>query len=286
MKLRINHLTQYDYSSVISLGLHRLYLLPQFRTYLSVSFQRLSISPQPAGLGDRIDLTGNSFKQAWFNEETDFLKIQSELVVETKEFNPFGFIIDPDFLKESLNSGKPVFSYPSENQDLISPFVRLTEFASAEHILNSTWKESSGITDWLARLTNLIYQNWNHIIRHEENIWDPGFTFSNKGGSCRDLAWMQMMILRQAGLATRFVSGYAFNPNLDDGHELHAWLEVYLPGAGWIGMDPSLGLLTGHHYIPLATHPEPKQTLPVQGTFAGEATANLHTRVDLELQKN
>ncbi len=286
MQLRINHITQYDYSSVISLGVHRLYLLPQFRTYLSVSSQSLTISPQPSGLGDRIDLAGNSYKQTWFNEETDFLKIQSELVVETKEFNPFGFIIDFDFLQGSLESGKPVFTYPSESQDLINPFVRLTEFASAESILNSTWKESSGITDWLARLTNLIYQNWTHLIRHEENIWDPGFTFSNKGGSCRDLAWMEMMMLRQAGLATRFVSGYAFNPNLDDGHELHAWLEVYLPGAGWIGMDPSLGLLTDHRYIPLATHPEPRKTLPVQGTFGGNATASLSTQVDLELQKN
>lgn len=286
MKLLINHITQYDYSSVISLGIHRLYLLPQFRTYLSVASQSLSISPQPSGLGDRIDLTGNSFKQIWFNEETDFLKIQSELLIETKEFNPFGFIIDFDFLKGSLDSGKPVFSYPSENPDLISPFVRLTDFASAGNILESTWEQSSGITDWLARLTNLIYQNWNHLIRHEENIWDPGFTFSNKGGSCRDLAWMEMMMLRQAGLATRFVSGYAFNPNLDDGHELHAWLEVYLPGAGWIGMDPSLGLLTDHHYIPLATHPEPRKTLPVQGTFGGNAIASLSTQVDLELQKN
>lgn len=285
MKLRINHLTHYEYSSVISLGIHKLYLQPQFRTYLSVSSQSLTISPQPSGLGDRIDLTGNNYKQTWFNAPTDFLKIQSELLIESKEFNPFGFIIDPAFLKKPMESGKPVFSYPSESSDLISPFVRLTEFASAADILDSTWKESSGITDWLARLTNLIYQNWTHIIRHEENIWDPGFTFSNKGGSCRDLAWMEMMMLRQAGLATRFVSGYAFNPNLDDGHELHAWLEVYLPGAGWIGLDPSLGLLTDHHYIPLATHPEPRQTLPVQGTFGGIAEASLSTRVDLELQK-
>ena len=285
MKLRINHITQYEYSSVISLGVHKLYLLPQFRTYLSVSSQSLSISPQPLGMGDRIDLTGNSYKQTWFYDPTDFLKIRSELLIETKEFNPFGFIIDPDFLKGPTESGKPVFSYPSESPELISPFVLLTEFASAADILDSTWKESSGITDWLARLTNLIYQNWAHVIRHEENIWDPGFTFSNKGGSCRDLAWMEMMMLRQAGLATRFVSGYAFNPNLDDGHELHAWLEVYLPGAGWIGLDPSLGLLTDHHYIPLATHPEPRQTLPVQGTFGGIAEASLSTRVDLELQK-
>jgi transglutaminase-like putative cysteine protease len=285
MKLRINHFTHYEYSSVISLGVHRLYLLPQFRTYLSVSSQNLRISPNPAGFGDRMDLVGNSFRQTWFNDLTDSLKIESELTIETKEFNPFDFIIDPDFLTGSMDSGKPVFSYSLENQDLISSYIRLTEFASAANLLNSTWEGSSGVTDWLARLTNSIYQNWNHLIRHEENIWDPGFTFSNGGGSCRDLAWMEMMLLRQTGLATRFVSGYAFNPNLDDGHELHAWLEVYLPGAGWIGLDPSLGLLTDHHYIPLATHPEPRQTLPVQGTFAGTATAELHTRVDLELLK-
>lgn len=286
MKLHIRHLTQYEYSSVVSLGVHKLYLLPQYRTYLSVSSQNLRISPTPDGFGDRIDLAGNSFRQTWFKDSSDSVKIESELMIETKEFNPFDFIIDPDFLKGSQESGQPVFSYPSENSDLISPFVRLTEFASADDLLKSTWEESVGMTDWLARLTNQIYQNWNHVIRHEENIWDPGFTFSNKGGSCRDLAWMEMMLLRQTGLATRFVSGYAFNPNLNDGHELHAWLEVYLPGAGWIGLDPSLGLLTDHQYIPLAAHPEPTQTLPVQGTFAGDATANLKTRVDLELIKN
>lgn len=96
MKLHIHHLTQYEYSSVISLGVHRLYLLPQFRTYLSVVSQKLSISPNPAGLGDKIDLAGNSFRQTWFNDPTDLLKIESELLIETKEFNPFDFIIDPD----------------------------------------------------------------------------------------------------------------------------------------------------------------------------------------------
>ena len=77
MKLRIDHITQYDYSSVISLGVHKLYLLPQFRTYLSVSSQKLSISPQPLGMSDRIDLPGNSYKQTWFNGPTDFLKIRT-----------------------------------------------------------------------------------------------------------------------------------------------------------------------------------------------------------------
>lgn len=286
MKLKINHLTQYNYSSDVSLGVHKLYLMPQFRTHISVLSQELKISPTPDGFGDRIDLAGNSFRQTWFKDLTDSVRIESELRIETKGFNPFDFIINPDFLEDSFESDKPLFSYPAENSDLISPFVRLTDFASSGDLLKSTWEESLGMTDWLARLTNLIYQNWNHEIRHEENIWDPGFTFANKAGSCRDLAWMEMMLLRQTGLATRFVSGYAFNPNLDDGHELHAWLEVYLPGAGWIGLDPSLGLLTDHQYIPLATHPEPTQTLPVQGTFAGKATANLHTRVDLELLNN
>jgi transglutaminase-like putative cysteine protease len=94
---------------------------------------------------------------------------------------------------------------------------------------------------------------------------------------------MEMDMLREIGLATRFVSGYAFNPELEDGHELHAWLEVFLPGAGWVGVDPSLGLFTDHSYIPLASHPDPKRTLPVQGSYIGSATSQLVTSVDLKL---
>jgi transglutaminase-like putative cysteine protease len=94
---------------------------------------------------------------------------------------------------------------------------------------------------------------------------------------------MEMDILREIGLATRFVSGYAFNPDLEDGHELHAWLEVFLPGAGWVGVDPSLGLFTDHTYIPLTSHPDPKRTLPVQGTFSGTSDSKLLTRVDVKL---
>ena len=89
-------------------------------------------------------------------------------------------------------------------------------------------------------------------------------------------------MLRELGLAARFVSGYAFNPDLEEGHELHGWLEVFLPGAGWIGLDPSLGLLTDHHHIPLASHPDPLRTMPVQGIFSGQATSQLETRVDIK----
>ena len=95
-----------------------------------------------------------------------------------------------------------------------------------------------------------------------------------------------MNLLGVLGLASRFVSGYAFNPELEGGHELHAWLEVFLPGAGWVGMDPSLGLLTGHSYVPLAFHPSPQKTLPVQGKYGGKSSSRLYTEVRVQLVKD
>jgi transglutaminase-like putative cysteine protease len=92
-----------------------------------------------------------------------------------------------------------------------------------------------------------------------------------------------MNILGNLGLGTRFISGYAFNPELDDGHELHAWLEVFLPGAGWIGLDPSLGLLTDHRYVPLASHAKSKLASPVQGSFSGQGGSTLTTKVQIKL---
>jgi transglutaminase-like putative cysteine protease len=118
-----------------------------------------------------------------------------------------------------------------------------------------------------------------HIIREEEDLWAADNTFRFQKGSCRDLAWMQMNMLGSLGLASRFVSGYAFNPEVASGHELHAWLQTYLPGAGWIGLDPSLGLLTNQLYVPLAYHPDPIQTLPVQGSYGGGAKSKLETDV-------
>lgn len=282
MLIQIRHVTRYDYEQAVNLGIHKLYLIPQHRPYFRIEHQKFTVNPEPEGRNFRQDLAGNWYKQCWFLGEFNSLEIQGEWIFKLQNFNPFGFILDRSFEENGWNHPFFQFSYEEKTAFLI-PFLQENEESHFQDYLFEVKKLSSGLVDFIVKLTQLIHQNWIHEIRIEENIWISKFTFQEKRGSCRDLALMEMEMLREIGLATRFVSGYAFNPELESGHELHAWLEVFLPGAGWVGVDPSLGLFTDHTYIPLASHPDPKRTLPVQGSYLGESTSHLSTRVDVKL---
>ncbi|TDQ18261.1 transglutaminase-like putative cysteine protease [Algoriphagus boseongensis] len=282
MLIQVWHHTQYLYSSPVVLGIHKLYLHPQHRPYFRIEHQKFEILPIPSGQNFRQDLAGNWYSQSWFTGETEQLEISTEWIFKLREFNPFAFILDKSFEDKGWNDPFFQFSY-EENTAFLIPFLQDKEENQFTDFLMEIKKLSTGLVDFLVNLTQAVYQGWEHQIRAEENIWEPGYTFENKTGSCRDLALMEIQMLRELGLASRFVSGYAFNPELEEGHELHGWVEVFLPGAGWIGLDPSLGLLTDHHHIPLASHPNPFRTLPVQGTFAGKADSELTTRVDIKL---
>ena len=132
-----------------------------------------------------------------------------------------------------------------------------------------------------AHLVREIHQGWTHELRPEHGILTPEECFDRKAGSCRDLTRMTMAILRNQGYPCRYVGGYCFVPELEDGHELHAWLEVYLPGSGWLGVDPSLGLLASEHHIPVATSFEPSRTMPVQGFYHGDAAAAMTANITI-----
>ena len=282
MLIQVWHHTQYEYSSEVTLGIHKLYLIPQHRPYFRVEHQKFHVLPEPDGQNFRQDLAGNWYKQCWFTGKTQSLEVSSEWIFKLQTFNPFGFIIDKSFEEMGWNHAFFQFSYEEKTAFLIL-FLSDRHETYFSDFIQEVKKSSLGLVDFLVSLTRVIHQNWVHEIRHEQNIWEADFTFSEKRGSCRDIALMEMEMLRELGLATRFVSGYAFNPELDEGHELHAWLEVFLPGAGWVGLDPSLGLLTDHRYIPLASHPDPTRTLPVQGSFAGNSESMLKTRVEMKL---
>ncbi|NVK48362.1 MAG: transglutaminase family protein [Cyclobacteriaceae bacterium] len=282
MLIKVHHQTHYTYTEKVGLGVHQLFLLPQYRPHFRIKNQEIKVDPQPEGKNDRQDLAGNWYQQVWFSGETDTFQIQTDWVFELYPFNPFGFIIDMDFEQSAWDAVNPKFHY-QKSKEFSRPFLNRRELIDYRPFLIPIKQRSKGLVDFLVNLTQEIYQNWPHLIRHEQNIWDPSFTFSEKKGSCRDLASMQMDMLRSLGLACRFASGYAFNPKLDDGHELHAWIEVFLQGAGWVGLDPSLGLLADHHYIPLAVHPEPYETMPVKGFYLGAAKSQLETFVDLKL---
>ncbi|WP_236021422.1 transglutaminase family protein [Algoriphagus oliviformis] len=282
MLIQVSHQSKYEYSSEVFLGIHKLYLIPQHRPYFRIEFQKFEVCPAPDGNSFRQDLAGNWYKQCWFTGQTSALQISGEWIFKLQNFNPFDFILDREFEEKGWKNPSFQFGYEDKTAFLI-PFIAENGPGIFQEFLLETKNQSAGLVDFLVKITKEINQGWKHIIRPEQNIWTAELTFSKKEGSCRDLAVMQMEMLRGLGLATRFVSGYAFNPDLREGHELHAWLEVFLPGAGWLGLDPSLGLFTDHRYIPLASHPDPARAMPVQGTFLGDSGSALKTHVDMRL---
>ncbi|MFC3880500.1 transglutaminase N-terminal domain-containing protein [Algoriphagus namhaensis] len=282
MKLAIQHLTRYTYGGPVVLGMHKLFLVPQYRSFQKVLKRDLIISPIPQGKAVRTDMVGNSFDLVWFDQPCSELEIRSDLLISCQEFNPFAFIIDPEFILTYDQNSSGLFSYSDETVELISAYVHSEIGDNGKQIAKEFFSKASDLLSFLVDLTSYVHTDWEHLIREEENLWTAEKTFKSKTGSCRDLAWMQMNLLGTLGLASRFVSGYAFNPELSTGHELHAWLEVYLPGAGWVGMDPSLGLLTDHSYVPLAFHPRPENTLPVQGKYGGQTDSKLFTEVSIQ----
>jgi len=274
MRLHIQHQTKYQYEEKVPLNPHQLFLIPQQRTYFTIKKANWDIFPQPVGKNQRINAEGNPFFQVWFNVETDVLKVNVDLEIEAFDFNPFSFILSPDIQYPFQN-----FVYHGNTGEFLKIYKQTESFPELAEFAANIMRQSHDIVSFLVKLLDQIHNNWSHGLRYEPGLLHPMDTFATKEGSCRDLSWMLMAMLRNLGMATRFVSGYAFNPEVDAGHELHGWIEVYLPGAGWVGLDPSLGLFTDHHYIPLASSFHPSHTLPISGTYGGAAASSFSSEV-------
>jgi len=290
MKLKVSHLTRYDYSEPVELNPHILLLRPLQRPHLETSAYDLRIAPEPVGVEERFSVEGNPFFQVWFSGKTGRLEIESTFEVAVRPFNPFSFIINQTFI-DRIDIGAPrPFRYLPGDQVLLHASLQASDSSAFKGFADRVLADSpADPISYLNALTGSIHAKWDHIVREEDNLWGPEETFSAGKGSCRDLSWMLIHMLRAQGLAARFVSGYAFNPELDEGNELHAWVEAYLPGAGWVGVDPSLGLFADQHYIPLACSSDAQKTLPVHGNFGGDLAADisatLTTRVDIHEMK-
>lgn len=274
MRLHIQHQTKYQYGEKVPLNPHQLFLIPQQRTYFKINNAEWNILPVPVGKNERINAEGNPFFQVSFNVETDLLEVKVDLEIETFDFNPFSFILSPNIPFPFEN-----FEYLGNTGEFLKIYQKTEDEPELRAFALTIMAQSSDLVTFLVRLLDEIHNNWNHGLRYEPGLLAPIQTFSSREGSCRDLSWMLMVMLRNLGMATRFVSGYAFNPEVDAGHELHGWIEIYLPGAGWVGLDPSLGLFTDHHYIPLANSFHPSHTLPISGTYGGLASSSFTSEV-------
>ncbi len=279
MKLKIVHTTNYSYADEVFFEPHYLRFKPRSSPYFSVEDFGLSVEPNPVGLSEQMDCENNHMFLCWFEGTHKNLRIEANMLVNVQEFNPFNFIIYPP------ECSTLPFAYPKTTKQLLkkalktsAPSQPMTEFI--QEILSQTKRQT---VPFLTELTRQIHENFHLESRETGPPHKPEYTFVEGKGSCRDLAWMQIHALRHLGLASRFVSGYLYLDGNDPSFELHAWVEVYVPGAGWMGFDPSHGLLAGQFHIPVASSSFHSNTMPVSGTVRGSARNTLSSELSITL---
>ena len=269
VRYKITHETTYQYSAPVFLEPHHFYFFPASRAHIRLIDFQINVSPDPAGLSARLDAEDNIYHQSWFLETQSMLKINTLTVVDVAPFNPF------DLLKEEGMDDHPILS-------LYKDHVPLGQNLS-NWILEKLKGENGDVLSCLSTCCRVVQNEWDHEVRYEENLMQPDECFSTKTGSCRDLSWMLIAAFRSLEIPARFISGYSHNPELKEGHELHAWLEVWVPGAGWVAGDPSAGILINEQYIPVTSSYDPVLTLPVQGIYRGSADSQMITEVKIDL---
>ncbi|MDA0194954.1 MAG: transglutaminase family protein [Bacteroidetes bacterium] len=273
MRLKIFHETIYQFGSDVFLEPHFLRFKPKITANNNLEFYSLDVSPNPAGLSEQRDAESNLIHFCWFNGMTDKLTIRSESIVEVHEHNPFNFFISP------INYSDLPFTYSAHLHDTLQSALRVAKINDPLiEYGNGILKDSNNKTiDFLTNLTKRIHSDFVIETRLIGEPYPADKTFSLKIGSCRDVSWMQIQLLRHLGIASRFVSGYFYIDEEEMEFELHGWIEVFLPGAGWIGFDPSHGILAGSAHIPVCSGAYYESTMPVTGTTRGSAESSLHS---------
>jgi hypothetical protein len=225
------------------------------------------------------DLHENNIGIVEFTDSASDLMIEGEFFLEIIERNPFDFIIAPD-------AAEYPFSYDHELFTELVPLSRNIYVRDVDRIrdwLNPFWHPGKrvGTLELLQELNTNIYRTFRYRRREEKGVQSPAETLENNSGSCRDFATLFMEACRFLGLAARFVSGYMYSSEITGRMSMHGWVEAYLPGAGWIGFDPSWGILAASHYIPAAVARHSEHAPPISGTYIGTRRAFLKSQVDL-----
>ena len=279
MKLRIEHRTEYNFSTDAYLEPHILRFQPKNMHYIRNHSFDLIVKPTPSTFSRQFDAEGNFVHVCWFENLHKQLIVSAVSELEVQQFSSFDFIIYP------FECTQLPLSYSDELRLLLSASLMIEPLSEGlTNYVKELQDQSESLT--LAFLTNIvkkIHQDFQLKPREFGAPFSPSKTFEQKTGSCRDLTWMHIHMLRSLGIAARFVSGYFFIKVSNPTYELHAWLEVYLPGAGWIGFDPSYGIATGHNHIPIASSAQYSNTMPISGSIRGDASTELSTNLSISL---
>ena len=276
MRLLIQHRTHYGYDRPAALGPHTVRLRPAGHAKAKIETYALSVA-QPCRLRWQQDPAGNHVARVSFDagERVSAFDLLVEMAIDIRPVNPFDFFLD------ARGETMP-FEYPSELTRDLAPYLDTTDPAYAKGPLFEAFlakvPRPKKTIDRLVALNQAVHSHLKYVIREESGVWTPEQTLSQGRGSCRDSATLLIALMRESGLAARFVSGYLVQitdegmiPDQPKGVsrdvvDLHAWAEVYLLGAGWIGFDATSGLLCGEGHIPLACTARPDAASPTQGT--------------------
>ena len=271
IRVAIRHKTVYNFDRSVSLSPHVFRLRPAVHSRTPISGYSLRIEPETHFINWQQDPFGNLLARVVFPEKCTKLSVEVEVLADLTVINPF------DFFVEDYAENFP-FNYDASLLKELQPYLEITE----QGTLLKKWLADFDlsirtINDFLVDINRKVFQTISYNIRMEVGIQSCEDSLTKLSGSCRDSAWLLVQILRHLGLAARFVSGYLVQLTADiksldgpsgpeqDFTDLHAWAEVYIPGAGWIGLDPTSGLLTGEGHIPLACTPDPASAAPVTG---------------------
>jgi transglutaminase-like putative cysteine protease len=281
--LTVRHVTTYHYKQPVAFGEHRMMLRPRDDDDQKVLEAELRITPEPSQLTWAKDIFGNHVATARFADRASELRFESTIHLDHA---PGGFhAADIDDFARTYP-----FAYPAEDRsDLarfiapLSPHPKLDRWA-AEFLGHDG---SADTRELLVDMTQTINQNSKHVARHEKGTQDPIDILKLGSGSCRDLAVLMIRALRTLGIAARFVSGYL---NLDDddddcatGGNTHAWVQVYVPGPGWVDFDPSSGTVGNQKLVRVAVAREPREAIPLQGTWIGTASDHLAMKIAVKV---
>ncbi len=286
--LEIVHRTRYEYSEPVTLGDHRLMFRPRDSHDLRLLHTGLAIEPV-AQVRWIHDPFGNSIAIASFDGETQALELTSTIRLEH-------FGAPPELAPIEEYARTLPFSYLAEEAPDLARYVERSY--PDPNAAVSTWVkqflEGEGGADTFAVLTRLckgIQETLKYAMRFELGTQPPAVTLETGGGTCRDYALLMMEGARSLGIAARFITGYLYDPALDTspdddtGHaHPHAWLEVYLPGAGWVEFDPTNGIIGSERLIRVAVGRDPEQAMPIKGTFTGAADVIVKTMVDVQVR--
>jgi len=273
IRVALFHETTYRYNRLIALGPQTIRLRPAPHARTPVTAYSLKIEPPKHFLNWQQDPFSNYLARAVFLDKVEEFRVTVELIAEMTVINPFDFFLEPA-------AEKWPFAYEAELARDLTPFLQHPAPGSRlQTLLRSIDRRSIKTVDFLVALNQRLKQDVNYLIRLEPGVQTPEETLQKGSGSCRDSAWLLVQVFRNLGLAARFVSGYLIQLQPDvksldgpsgaerDFTDLHAWCEVFLPGAGWVGLDPTSGLMAGEGHIPLAATPEPSSAAPISGSL-------------------